>query len=608
MSTSIRQVISVDKDKCVSCHRCIAVCPVKLCNDGSGSVVTINTELCIGCGHCISACPHDARIGIDDFDAFMEDIRQGKKIVAIIAPAVTVTFRRQALELNGWLKSIGVIANFDVSFGAELTTKSYVEHIKNEEPKLVIAQPCPALVTYCEIYKPSLLKYLAPADSPMAHTMKMIREFYPQYKDCKIAVISPCYAKRREFDEIGLGDYNVTMKSLSNYFKQHNINLGLYKKTPYDNPPAERAVLYSTPGGLMRTAERFVPGISENIRKIEGQPTMVEYFDELEKAMNAGQKPLHLVIDCLNCEHGCNGGAGTDTKGMSRDEMEGYVEARKNDRKKKWDTEKNKKSALKKLDKVIDSYWKPGLYTRTYEDHSDLYIRNFNRASDADIQEIFTAMGKTSKSDILDCGACGYKTCRQMAEAVFNGYNRFENCHHYLSHQFKIETKKKMEELRRDIERNNAVSEVGIALTKNVQKLNEISVANHQTIDGIKNLSNEVENIGNIVTLITDIADQAKIIAFNAELEASSAGESGKNFHIVATEVRRLTDGIIDSTKEIKERIAGVQKSTDTLIIAGESSTTKVDEGCETAKNLEVRFGIIKESAKHKEEQAKKIL
>ena len=221
MSSPLKQVISLDPEKCVNCHRCIAVCPSKFCNDGSKDYVTINHELCIGCGACIAACAHDARRGIDDFQAFMDDLKKGEKIVAIVAPAVAANFKGQDLELNGWLKSIGVKAVFDVSFGAELTTKSYVEYIKKHNPELVISQPCPALVSYIELYKPDLIKYLSPADSPMAHTFALIKHFYPEYKGYKMAAISPCYAKRREFDENGLGDYNVSMRSISEYFENN---------------------------------------------------------------------------------------------------------------------------------------------------------------------------------------------------------------------------------------------------------------------------------------------------------------------------------------------------------------------------------------------------
>ena len=306
-------VINVDKDKCRNCHRCIAICPVKLCNDGSKDYVSVNSDLCIGCGACITACTHGARSGIDDTQKFLNDLQNGVNIVAIVAPAVAVNFKGYDLELNTWLKSVGVKAVFDVSFGAELTTKTYVEQITKEKPELIISQPCPALVTYIETYRPGLIKYLAKGDSPMAHTVELIRNFYPQYKNFKIASISPCFAKRREFDENGRGDYVVTMKNLNEYFKSHGINLSKLNKTEYDNPPAERAVLYSTPGGLLRTAERFVPGISSVTRKIEGEH-IIEYLNSLDETVGKGKKPYFKLVDCLNCGKGCNCVAGTDRK------------------------------------------------------------------------------------------------------------------------------------------------------------------------------------------------------------------------------------------------------------------------------------------------------
>lgn len=127
--------------------------------------------------------------------------------------------------------------------------------------------------------------------------------------------------------------------------------------------------------------------------------------------------------------------------------------------------------------------------------------------------------------------------------------------------------------------------------------MHEIASANQNTIDGIKHLGEKIDNIWDIVTLINSVADQAKIIAFNAELEASSAGDAGKNFHIVASEIRRLADGIIDGTKEIKDRINEIQQSSDSLILASESGTEKIDEGCENAKSLEQRFESIKNAS-----------
>ncbi|MCR5612648.1 methyl-accepting chemotaxis protein [Treponema sp.] len=154
---------------------------------------------------------------------------------------------------------------------------------------------------------------------------------------------------------------------------------------------------------------------------------------------------------------------------------------------------------------------------------------------------------------------------------------------------------------------NGDVAEGVSYIEENVRQLQLIADTNLNTINGIKSLGDKIENIWDIVTLINSVADQAKIIAFNAELEASSAGEAGKNFHIVATEIRRLADGIIDGTKEIKEKINEIQQSSDSLILASENGTETISQGVESAKNLEARFNSIKNASEITAESAEKI-
>lgn len=175
---NLSPVIKVDDNMCVNCHQCISVCPIKFCMDGSGDVIKINQEQCIGCGNCIDTCTHNARLRMDDIDLFLDDVKS-TPMVAIVAPSAAATFAGDYLKLNSFLVELGIKAVFDVSFGAELTIKSYLEYIKADSPSTVISQPCPVIVNYLELYQPELLPYLAPADSPMVHTMKLIREYYP---------------------------------------------------------------------------------------------------------------------------------------------------------------------------------------------------------------------------------------------------------------------------------------------------------------------------------------------------------------------------------------------------------------------------------------------
>ncbi|MDR3342702.1 MAG: 4Fe-4S binding protein [Treponema sp.] len=425
-------VIKLDNEKCVNCYACITACPVKYCIDGSGSVLKINHDLCIGCGHCIIACTHNARMVLDDGEAFFKALEQKEKMIAIIAPAVVANFPDTYRNLNGYLQSLGVEAVFDVSFGAELTVFSYMQYIREGRPDLVIAQPCPAIVTYIELYHPELLPYLAPADSPMLHTMRMIQEYYPAYAHHRIAIISPCMAKRREFDELGLGDYNVTFISLKKHLEEQRVDLASFPAMEYAGPPAERGVTFSEPGGLLITADREMPGIWERTRQIEGVHTVYPYLKHLAETLEQGGETFFLV-DCLNCEKGCNGGPGTGNAKTPRTNLEIPIQRRRRAMEAHYNVQDpsppSPEKGRKKLNEILTRYWKPGLYTRTYQDRSAQYT--LKEPTPEQLTEVYRSMGKYRQQDIYNCTSCGYGSCQEMAFAIFNKLNQPRNCHHY---------------------------------------------------------------------------------------------------------------------------------------------------------------------------------
>lgn len=430
------EVVGFKEENCVNCHQCIAVCPVKVCSDGSGDVVKFNNHLCIGCGRCIEACikshggnsEKSARFPLDDTDDFIRDLAD-KRIVALIAPSAGGNFVLPKLITA--LRRLGVVAVYDVALGAEITVDCYHQLLESGQvtPPL-ISQPCPAIVKYIELIYPNLIDHLAPTGSPVHDLAVYVKSLHP---DEELAFISPCLAKRREFRDSKMVRYNVIYQSLNNLLNLRGINLAELEDGSFDNPVAAGpAVKFSMPGGLKEAYLHHYPATpASSITRIEGPVVYDKYLPQLERAIRKKRAGLPQMIDILSCEHGCNMGAGCINHFDPLHSVEMPIAQR---------AEQALQDEAMTVARHAFLQEATRLHDFSYNSYRDLSSR-FDLAipSTDELNEIFRKMHKTEDKDFRNCAACGYNSCYFMAIAIHNGLNKGENCHLYQEKELRYE-------------------------------------------------------------------------------------------------------------------------------------------------------------------------
>jgi two-component system NtrC family sensor kinase len=391
------------KELCRTCYTCVRECPAKAIRIVGGQAEVID-ERCIACGNCTKVCSQGAKVFLNTTERVQRLLESNSGIAAIIAPSFPAEFPDipDHSVLTGMIRSLGFEFVAEVSFGADLVADRY-KKLMSENKNYYISSDCPSIVNYVKYFHPALVGNLAPIVSPMVAMSRVIREKYGG--ETKIVFMGPCVAKKAESPEI---DEAITFTELREMFAENGITAENCKPIGFDHPLGGRGAIFPVARGLLQTAKISDNAITGNIIAAEGRIDFQGALKEFEAGLINNQ---HMELLC--CE-GCIMGPGLSKNGKQYNRR-ALVSAYAKSKMQNMDSESWQKSfdEFSELDLSIQ---------HKHEDHP-IEILDEN-----DVNDVLIKMGKKTKKDQLDCGACGYESCVEHAIAIKKGLAEVEMC------------------------------------------------------------------------------------------------------------------------------------------------------------------------------------
>ena len=391
------ECLTLKKSNCKNCYKCIRHCPVKSIRFSGNQAHIIGNE-CILCGQCFVVCPQNAKQIVDETEKVKVLIQSGDPVYVSLAPSFIANYKGVGIEgMRGALKKLGFAEVEETAVGATIVKTEYERILREEERDIVISSCCHSVNLLIQKYFPSELIDLADVLSPMqAHCLDIKR----RVPNAKTVFIGPCVAKKDEAEYYsGIVDAVLTYEELTAWFDAAHIR----PEAEPDHTEESRARFFPTTGGILKTMAQTAPGYT--YLAIDGVENCIAALRDIENGR------LHkCFIEMSACIGSCVGGPVMEK--YHRTPISDYVSVAEYAGTRDFPVRQPESDCLRK--------------------HFEPIERRNGTPSEDEITQILRKMGKTKPEDELNCGSCGYDTCREKAIAIYHGKAEISMCLPYL--------------------------------------------------------------------------------------------------------------------------------------------------------------------------------
>ena len=476
--------LTLKKSNCKNCYKCIRHCPVKAIRFSGNQAHIIGNE-CILCGQCFVVCPQNAKQIVDETEKVKVFLQSGDPVVVSLAPSFVANYEGVGIcAMRDALQKLGFYEVEETAIGATIVKNEYERMLKEDERDIIITSCCHSINLLIQKYFPAELEYLADVVSPMqAHCMD-IKKRFPK---AKTVFIGPCVAKKDEAEHYeGIVDAVLTFEELTNWLKEENIEL----KTDMDSNEESRARFFPTTGGILKTMAQDAPGYT--YMALDGIENCVDALKDIESG-----KIHKCFIEMSACVGSCIGGPVMEKYHRSAP-IKDYITIANYAGNKDFDVVQPDNMELKKQ--------------FTYIEH------RLQQPSETEIYNVLRQMGKFKPSDELNCGSCGYNTCREKAIAICQGKAEISMCLPFL--------KDKAESFSDTIVKNTPNGLIVLNEELEVQQINEAA-------RNIMNIRSSTDVLGDLVVRIMDPTDF---------MEVRNTGRDIRNKMVYLPEYKRYVE------------------------------------------------------------------